>query len=123
MSFIQLLLTSVILNVTGNILLAKGVRAFGGITGQKAKLLEELSKAAASPFIIGGLVLYGFSFVIWLRVLSFNDLSKAYPIFSTFVFLLSTLGSMVFLKETITLTRIVGIIIMLVGIYIVAARS
>ena len=123
MSFIQLLLTSVILNVTGNILLAKGVRAFGGITGQKAKLLEELSRAAVSPFIIGGLVLYGFSFVIWLRVLSFNDLSKAYPIFSTFVFLLSTLGSMVFLKETITLTRIVGIIIMLVGIYIVAARS
>jgi len=106
--------------VTANILLKTGVKSFGGISGQKAKLVEELTKAAFSPFIISGLVLYGLSFVIWLRVLSFNDLSRAYPIFATVVFLLTTLGSAIFLKENVSSARIVGIIIMLVGIYIVA---
>jgi multidrug transporter EmrE-like cation transporter len=120
MSFFQLLLTSVVFNVTANILLKKGVLAIGGISGQKAKLISELTKAALSPFIIFGLILYGFSFIIWLRVLTFNDLSRAYPIFATIVFMLTTLGSIIFLKENVSVFRILGMIIMLVGIYIVA---
>lgn len=120
MSFFQLLITSVIFNVTANILLKKGVIAFGGLSGEKTKLLAELMKAAVSPFVIIGLVLYGMSFVIWLRVLSFNDLSRAYPIFATIVFSLTTAGSMIFFKENISLMRVIGIIIMLIGIYISA---
>jgi len=120
MSFFQLLLTSVTFNVTANILLKTGVKSIGGISGNKASLITELTKAATSPFIIGGLMLYGLSFVIWLRVLTFNDLSRAYPIFATIVFLLTTLGSVIFLKENVSLLRIAGMIIMLLGIYVVA---
>lgn len=120
MGFIQLLLVSVLFNVTANILLKKGVTTIGGISGEKARLIQELSRAAFSPFIIVGLALYGLSFLIWLRVLSFNDLSRSYPIFATIVFMLTTIGSSIFLKETITFSRIVGIAIMLVGIFIVA---
>lgn len=120
MSFIQLLLTSVFFNVTANILLKKGVESIGGVSGDKAKLISDLTKAAINPFIIFGICLYGLSFLIWLRVLSFNDLSRAYPIFATIVFLLTTLGSMIFLKEHITLTRVFGIAVLIIGIFIVA---
>lgn len=120
MSFFQLLLISVTFNVTANIFLKSGVKSIGGISGNKASLILELSKAIFNPYIIGGLVLYGLSFVIWLRVLSFNDLSRAYPIFATIVFLLTTVGSAIFLKEHITLLRIVGISVMLLGIFIVS---
>ena len=120
MSFIQLLITSVIFNVTANILLKTGVTKIGGISGQKTLLSTELAKAALSPFIIFGLMLYGLSFIIWLRVLSFNDLSRAYPIFASLVFLLTTIGAVRFLGENITITRIVGIVVILLGIYIVA---
>lgn len=122
MTFFQLLITSVFLNVTGNFLLKKGVLVIGGISGEKAKIIQELTKAAMSPFIIGGLFLYGFSFIIWLRVLTIADLSRAYPIFATIVFLLTTIGSAIFLKENISLLRVVGIIIMICGIFI-AART
>lgn len=120
MSFIQLLMTSVIFNVTANILLKKGVTAFGGISGNLANLIPELARAATTPYLWIGLTLYGSSFLIWLRVLSFNDLSRAYPIFATIVFLLTTAGSIRFLNEDVSLTRIIGIAVMLVGIYIVA---
>lgn len=120
MGFYQLLVISVTLNVTANILLKKGVISFGGVSGEKAKVFLELSKAAFNPFILIGLVLYGLSFMIWLRVLSFNDLSKSYPIFATCVFLLTTIGSIRFLNEQITLLRIAGIAVMLVGIFIVS---
>jgi len=120
MGFYLLLIVSVFSNVTANILLKKGVTSFGGLTGQKAKLFFELTKAATSPFVILGVVLYGFSFLIWLRILSFNDLSRAYPIFATIVFLLTTAGSAIFLNESVSLLRFAGIAIMLVGIYLVA---
>src|SRR3989344_789353 len=120
MGFYLLLIVSVFSNLTANILLKKGVTSFGGLTGQKAKLFFELTKAATSPFVILGVVLYGFSFLIWLRILSFNDLSRAYPIFATIVFLLTTAGSAIFLNESVSLLRFAGIAIMLVGIYLVA---
>ena len=120
MSFYLLLIVSVFSNVTANILLKKGVTSFGGLSGQKEKLFMELTKAATSSFVILGVVLYGFSFLIWLRILSFNDLSRAYPIFATIVFLLTTAGSVFFLNENVSLLRLIGIGIMLVGIYLVA---
>ena len=120
MSFFQLLITSVLFNVTANILLKKAVIAFGGISGNKASIIPELTKAAATPFLWIGLTLYGLSFLIWLRVLTFNDLSRSYPLFATTVFLLTTIGSIRFLNEGVSLTRVLGIAVMLVGIYIVA---
>jgi multidrug transporter EmrE-like cation transporter len=120
MGFLRLLIASVSLNVTANILLKKGVMSFGGISASKAELLTSLTKAAFNPFIIIGLMLYGLSFVIWLRVLSFNDLSRAYPIFASVVFLMTTLGSIKFLNEDVSAMRFVGIIVMLAGIFIVA---
>lgn len=120
MGFYHLLVISVTFNVTANILLKKGVVAFGGLSGEKAKILLELSRAVLNPFVIIGLSLYGLSFLIWLRVLTFNELSKSYPIFATCVFLLTTLGSMKFLSEDISITRILGMIIMLIGIFVVA---
>lgn len=120
MGFYKLLITSVIFNVTANILLKKGVVTAGGISGDRVKLIADLIKVALSPYILVGLALYGLSFMIWLRVLSFNDLSKAYPIFATIVFLLTTLGSIKFLHEDVSLMRFVGIAIMLAGIFVVA---
>ena len=115
-----MLTVSVFSNVTANILLKKGVIDFGGISGEKTKFVAEISRAVFNPFILAGLFLYGFSFLVWLRVLTFNDLSKSYPIFASIVFLLTTAASARFLNESVSLTRMIGIAIMLIGIFIVA---
>ena len=119
-NFYALLLTSVLFNVTANILLKTGVTRTGGISAEAGKIINELAKVAFSPFVVIGLGLYGFFLLIWLRVLTFNDLSRAYPIFATIVFMFTTIGSIRFLNEDVSLTRVVGIIVMLLGIFIVA---
>jgi|SRR3989338_7973748 len=120
MTFIQLLILSVICNVTANIFLKTGVTKAGGISLSQTTLVTDFFKVVLNPFIIGGLALYGFSFVMWLRVLSISDLSKSYPIFVTFVFILTTIGSVIFLKESVSLMRILGIGILIMGVFIVA---
>lgn len=120
MSFLALLVITVCSNVTANILLKKGVTSAGGFALEKSNVAAYVLKAALNPFIIIGLCLYGFSFLIWLRVLSTNDLSRVYPIFVTFVFLLTTVGSVLFLKESVNTMRILGMLILIVGIFVVA---
>lgn len=120
MTYIQLLILSVICNVTANIFLKTGVTKVGGISLSQTSLVVDFFKAVLNPFIIGGLALYGFSFVMWLRVLSISDLSKSYPIFVTFVFILTTVGSVIFLKESVSMMRIVGIGILILGVFLVA---
>lgn len=124
MSFLQnfysLLVVSVISNVSANILLKTSVIKSGGVIADSGKLIDSLLKVVFNPLTITGLGLYGFSFLIWLRVLTFNDLSKSYPIFASIVFLLTTAASARFLNESVSLTRMIGIAIMLIGIFIVA---
>ena len=119
-NFYALLLVSVTFNVTANILLKTGVIKTGGISSDATDIITNVLKVAVSPYIVTGLTLYGLSFLIWLRVLSFNDLSRSYPIFATIVFLMTTIGSVIFLKEHVSIIRIVGIAVMLTGIFIVS---
>lgn len=119
-NFYSLLLISVTFNVTANILLKTAVTKTGGISAETTQLLTNILKVAFNPYLIVGLGLYGLSFLIWLRVLTFNDLSRSYPIFATIVFLLTTIGSVIFLNENVSLLRLLGICIMLLGIFLVA---
>lgn len=120
MNFLSLLLISVTFNVTANILLKKGIENVGGVSGKLSTLLTEIAKALVHPYIVVGILLYGTSFMIWLRVLSFNDLSRSYPIFASLVFLFTTIASFFILKESIGMLRIIGITVTLVGIFIVS---
>ena len=120
MNFLSLLIISVTFNVTANILLKKGIESVGGVSGKLSTLILEITKALGNPYIVIGIILYGTSFMIWLRVLSFNDLSRSYPIFASLVFLFTTIASFFILKESIGMLRIVGIIITLFGIFIVS---
>lgn len=114
------MLASALLNVSGNILLKKGLTSIGGIAADKTKILSESVRAISNPFILIGLFIYGLSFFISLRVLSMKDLSFVYPLFATLVFLFTAAGSFIILKENLSVIRILGMVIMLVGIFIVA---
>jgi len=62
---------------------------------------------------MGFLFAYGY-------VLSKMNLSIAYPLMTSIGFLIVTLVSWVFLKETITLIQIGGFILILLGVWMVA---
>ncbi len=119
MGFYKLMLSSVLLNVTANILLKKGLTLIGGISGEKTKILSDSIKAINNPLILLGLFIYGLSFFISLRVLSLKDLTLVYPLFATLIFLFTTIASFLILKEHISFLRIIGMVIMLLGIFIV----
>lgn len=120
MSYWWLIALSISTGVAGQTAIKLGVtnpaaRADTGVWG----LLELIFR---SPWVLGGLALYGIGAVAWIAVLSRLDLSLAYPLLAL-NFVLITVSSRFFLGESIPSMRWLGILVICVGIVIVARSA
>lgn len=71
-----------------------------------------------STKMIIGLFCYGFSFILWMFIVSKCNLTIAMPLSVALVNTLVIIGSCFFLKEKITITQGVGIFIIILGVCI-----
>jgi drug/metabolite transporter (DMT)-like permease len=111
---------SVSLTALAQISLRKGMVAAGVF--DFAKLGPTVLNLALIPWIWAGLFLYAVSILIWLSVLSKVPVSVAYP-FSSLGFIITALIGALFLAETITPSRIVGILFIAVGLFCMGRPS
>lgn len=68
--------------------------------------------------MILGLLCYGFSFILWMLIVSKMNLTIAMPLSVAIVNTLVVVGSCLVLKEKITLMQGVGIFIVILGVCI-----
>lgn len=113
-----LLFFNVLLTVAGQMLLKKGVLTVGRIDSIR-EIIPKLTKIFFNPFVIGGISIYVFTTFVWLVILSRVKLSIAYPMLSIGYVLVIPFSWLVF-KETIPVVRIIGAILICIGIYLVA---
>ena len=108
-----LLLVGIILGVTAQLSLKKGVDQVG-----VQKLFSSFRKLALNPFIILGFLSYGISLLLWLVILSKLELSYAYPMISSGYFFVA-LASVVFFKEKVSWQRWFAIGVIIFGVVLV----
>ena len=72
-----------------------------------------------NPFFVFGVFAYGASLLIYLKALKITHLDFAYPLFLSFSAIAIVAASFFFLKEPVTLARVLGILIIMAGIYVV----
>ena len=113
-----LLFFNVLLTVMGQILLKQGVSKVGAINNFR-ELVPKLTQVILNPYVIGGISIYGFTTFVWLVILSRVKLSIAYPMLSL-GYVLTIPFSWLFFKESIPIVRIIGAIIICIGVYLVA---
>src|SRR3989344_7414143 len=92
-----LLVADVIFAATGHLLLKKGMTILGPIDLGLKNILYLFTASIKNGFIWTALACYGFSFILWLLVLSKVRLSVAYPSLSM-VYILIIFGSWFFFK-------------------------
>lgn len=68
--------------------------------------------------VILGFALYGFSSILYLKLLSMLEVTKVYPALVAYMFIVLLLLGTVFLKESLTLTKMAGIAIIIAGIFL-----
>lgn len=85
----------------------------------KSSPINFLLKALTSPGVVLGLIIYGLGAMLWLIVLSREDVSFAFPLVSL-AYVIAIILSAIVLKENVTLPRIIGSLIIIIGIFIIA---
>ena len=87
-----------------------------------AKLVGAVAwSIAGNPWVISGLGLYFIGAVAWLFVLAKIEVSVAYPFVSLGFLLTLILGHLMF-GESVTLSKLIGTVLVAGGVYMVAVR-
>ena len=106
-----IIFSSIGLAAMGQIILKIGMSRNGELSFDFLSII----KAIFSPYILGGLVFYGASLIIWLVVLSREKLSFVYPMVA-FSYVLTTILARIFLKEEVPVLRWFGLTFIILGI-------
>ncbi|MDT2193036.1 EamA family transporter [Paenibacillus larvae] len=75
-----------------------------------------------SPFVLGGLFIYGFATVLWMYILNRVDISIAYPM-QSIVYVFAIIGGYYFFHESITPLKILGCLVILIGVLMIGLSS
>lgn len=114
-----LLMLGVLLNATAQLLLKAGTNAVGQFEFSAGNIVPVGMKLALEPHILGGLACYVVSVVVWILGLSRVEVSIAYPMLSL-GYVLNAAAAWYLFGEAVSLTRLAGIGIIIIGVYVVA---
>ena len=114
-----LVVTAVAIAAVGQVLLRHGMRVAKEATLGGGSLALQ---AATSPYVLGGLAVFGVSAVLWLAALSRVPLSVAYP-FNAVGYLGILTASAVVLHEKVSVRTWLGSAFVVVGLILVVTSS
>lgn len=120
MSVLLLILVSVALGVLGQVSLKQGLTSSGRLE-LKDLISYRLLSLVKEKFVVLGIVLYISATAIWLVVLSQEEISFAYPLVALGYILVAILGKLVF-NENLTFFRIIGILLIILGVYFIVSK-
>ena len=83
-------------------------------------LADRLMGLAFNVYFISALILYAGYAILWVWILSFTPLSRAYP-FVALAFALTPLLGGLFFGDTISIRLIAGIVFILCGLFLVTS--
>lgn len=105
---------NILLMVTGQMLWKAGVR------NMDIKFsIYGVFKILVNQYVFFGLVLFAAATVLWLYILSKEDISKVYPI-QSLSYVVTAVLSILFFREHIPMNRWFGIFFIILGAYLVS---
>lgn len=103
-----LIFVGVALNTIAQLCLKQGMSSLGGISLHVAGFLAMLENVCTNVFVLGGLICYVLSFIVWLAVLSRVEVSLAYPMLSV-GYIVTAFAGWYLWGEALTCSKMLGI--------------
>lgn len=120
MSVLILVLACVVLGVFGQIFMKKGMNIIG-IISIKDIFSQKIFEVVFQRYVFIGIVLYILGSVIWLVVLSMEELSFVYPLIAIGYIITAILSKFIF-NENLTFFRLFGILLIFGGVYLIIVK-
>lgn len=93
-----------------------------GVTGIQFTGREALMDLLSRPSLWVGVVFHGLGMVLWMLILRDHDFSFIFPVMSGLLYVAVILWGVVYFHETMSLTRMAGIGLIIVGT-VIASRG
>lgn len=122
MMIFSLILLGVLLNAGAQLFLKAGMSQIGHFEFSMANLMPIGMKVVVNPPIMTGLFMYVVSVGVWLLVLSRVQVSYAYPMLSI-GYVVNAIAANYLFGEPLTSMRVLGIFIIIAGVYLVAQTN
>ena len=119
LSAFALVLIGVLLNAVAQLALKASVSSTGAIALSAAATSQAAMRMMSEPWLWIGLACYGVSVVVWILALSRVDVSIAYPMLSI-GYVVNAIAAWALFGEAMSITRMVGIGIIVLGVYVLA---
>ena len=115
----SLIFTGVMLNAAAQILMKAGTNAIGHFEFSVENILPIGWKLATEWHIIAALFCYALSVVVWILALSRVPVSIAFPLLSM-AYIVTAVAAWYLLGEALSLTKFVGIGVIVLGVIIIS---
>jgi multidrug transporter EmrE-like cation transporter len=116
---ILIILGSIMMSSTAHVLLKKGAISIAALGASNQSLLTNILVTATNPWVLAGMSLHVSALAVWMWALSRVDISFAYPFLAVgYVFV--SLMAWQWLGENLTVTRISGMAIIIIGIVVLS---
>ncbi len=114
-----LVLLGVLLNALAQLLLKAGTNRIGVFEFSTGNIVPIGTAVATQPHILGGLLCYVISVVVWILALSRTQVSIAYPMLSI-GYVVNAVAAWYLFGEAVTPMRLIGIGVIILGVFLVA---
>ena len=111
------ILVSVFMGAIGQTVLKLGANKLDSLSLSLRTIFKDITHILLIPEILVGLVLFGSSFLIWIKVLTKSDLSYAYPMVSLGYVLVALLSRFLF-NEPFTVNKVIGVVMIISGVFV-----
>ncbi len=105
--------------VSSQILLKKGMQIVGQFPQGFSEMVRFFLKAFSNPYVLGALAAVFIGGLAWIAAVSKSELSRSYPVLALSYVLVVLLSILVF-KESVGVTRWVGIALICAGVVLVS---
>lgn len=116
--YFLLLTLTVFLNTAANLLIKKGALKIILPSFSFSGIIPFILQIATNIFVVVGLMIFAAGFFLWVLVLSKIQVSIAAPLMSI-SYILITVFAYFFLKEPLTFSKILGILTIILGVYLI----
>ncbi len=115
MQIIMLSILNALLLAIGQILWKMGMRQTA------LSSLGDLFASLLNPFVVMGLLVYGFTTLLWLYIINKAKIGYVYPL-QSLAFVFVSVAGMVFLGEHFALNRLLGLFCIVFGVFLVSIK-
>ena len=116
---IILVISSILATVGAHLCFKQGVVKLGEISFSFSRIFSLIWQVISSAWLLSGMVLFGFSFLLWVVIISKVQLNIIYPIVIGLEVSLVAIGSWLIFKEFLNVWQVIGIVVILLGIFLI----